>query len=245
MEHSVFGKRGWLLTPGLAVVVFTLCSIALPVGHRDSGALYRRDPGVVGALARWAADLHDGFWQPTARPVLASVSAVRASRGAGVELCRRGLAEEAVRYYKAQRSLSLDDREALFNLLDYLIVNADYDRAEWYAREGDMLLHGGVLRNNLAWHYTQARIRPDMALALALSSVTSDRNPCAVDTLAWAYFRNGMYRDAVKTANETLAADRSWGSSLMGYEDEHAKQSSRKLLALIGTDKPAPPARAR
>lgn len=244
MEQTVFGKRGWVLVPGLVVLVFTLASLALPVGQGERGASFRRDPGMVGALARWAAELHDGYWHRNARPGLSMTPGLNErGRSAGIELCRRGLAEEALAYYHQHRYLSLADREALFELLNYLIVNGEYDRAERYAREGDMLLHGGVLRNNLAWHYTQTRLRPTTALALALSSVAADRNICAVDTLAWAYWRCNMTSDAVRTANQTLAFNSPWGSSLMRYEEDRAKASSRKLLGLMG--RTAAPATSR
>jgi hypothetical protein len=146
-------------------------------------------------------------------------------------LCRRGEAEQAVALYKRIGVTSLADHEALYQLSERLVVDANYDRCEWYARAADELLHGNILRNNLAWHYTQADIRQQQALDLALASVADGRDACNVDTLAWAYFRDGQPEVAASVARETLAFG---DGSPDPYDGPRAKESSRRLLGLMG-----------
>ena len=62
-------------------------------------------------------------------------------------------------------------------------------------------------------------------------SLESTVNAITVDTLAWAYYRDGQYAVARGVARETLAF--SSGSGLSAENTERAKASSRRLLALL------------
>ena len=151
----------------------------------------------------------------------------------GIELCRRGLAEDAIAWYKTHGVMSHADGDALFELTETLIVNGEYDRAEWYVVEADRLLGGGTLRNNLAWHYTQTYQRQQKALDLALASVADRREACNVDTLAWAYYVNGDLDVARSVARETLTFGTSWLSGFCAWQESEARLSSERLLRLI------------
>lgn len=237
MRHRI-RRHDWLMVPGAAVALFAIAAIVLPLGSDGLGAYVGLEPGVAPSLARWARDIHDGFWGP-ARPVMARVPerAVTTDRVRALELCAKGEAEAAVALYEQIGVLTPADEEALFELNEYLIVNGEYDRAEWYAPKADRLLGGGVLRNNLAWHYTQVNIRPKQALDLALNSVAEDRNACNVDTLAWAYYRNGEYATAESVAKETLDFRTTWLSGLAAWEEQEARRSSERLLQMISQDR--------
>ncbi|MBI2300219.1 MAG: hypothetical protein HYU66_14950 [Armatimonadetes bacterium] len=242
--RSRFPTKLWLMAPGLAAAVFAVLAILLPVGSDGLGAYAGSEPGVAPALGRWARDIHDGFWRRPAAPLMlrfvtpgspAEESASRLGDHARARLlCHRGKAEEAVALYRKLGVLTPEDEAALFDLNDWLVVNGNYNRCEWYAKEADKLLGGGILRNNLAWHYTQVNRRAHQALDLALMSVAEDRNPCNVDTLAWAYFRNGKRDLAAKLARETLAFERPWFTDPSSWQEEAAQDSSRRLLGLLG-----------
>lgn len=231
-------KRLWLMAPGLAVLMFTIASIVLPVGSDGLGRTIRQDGSLGAATATWARDLHDGFWhRQTAHPTLMR-PALRVEQDLHAdarELCRKGMAKDAVQLYQRIGIASYADIDALWDLSGWLVTNGEYDLAEWYVREADILLGGGTLRNNLAWHYTQTNQRATQALNLALSSTTAERNACNVDTLAWAYYRNGMVDDARRTALETLTFSTSWLESFGEWEETEAKRSSLELLELLET----------
>ncbi|MCC7493597.1 MAG: hypothetical protein IT204_14680 [Fimbriimonadaceae bacterium] len=230
----IHNKR-WLLLPGSSVLCFALASIVLPVGSAGLGARVGDQPGLAPALARWARDLHDGFHRGRERPA-GPVFTYRAASHEGAELAARGLARETVAWYRSHGLNHESDREVLYDLFEHLLVNGQYDLAEWYVREADMLLGGGVLRNNLAWHYTQTGRRAPQALGLALSSVNDDRNACNVDTLAWAYFRAGHRETAERYARQTLQfATRGLGD-FGAWEEHEAQESSRRLLDELRID---------
>ncbi|NUQ00006.1 MAG: hypothetical protein HUU35_09135, partial [Armatimonadetes bacterium] len=173
----------WLMAPGLAVVCFTLASIALPVGSDGLGAHLEQGSCPASSMAHWARDLHDGFWRTAGANPAPPVS----SRSIAQAFCAGGEAEQAIALYRRIGVRNEDDIASLCALAERLTLAGDWTRAEWYVREADMLLHGGMLRNNLAWHYTQTDQRPSQALALALSATLADRVAATVDTLAWAY----------------------------------------------------------
>ncbi len=241
MRTRTGATRPWLLLPGGAVLLFALASIALPVGSDGLGASLDDRADAATALAHWARDIHDGYWQGQGTPrALADRREARplTDRSLAQALCDRGQARDAVALYRRIGVRTEADRAALFHLNEVLIANADYDLAEWYAPQGDQLVGGGTLRNNLAWHYTQAEIRHVTSLRLALSAVTSDRNACSVDTLAWAYWRVGRHADAVRTAQETLKFTALDGGVLdVDWEVNEAKASSRRLLDRIAKER--------
>lgn len=234
-----FRRKFWPMVPGLAVAGFAIAAVILPVGSDGLGAHVSRAPGVLPATARWARDIHDGFWRP--KPHVTLVSTRRNSFGSPLsnqrrraqELCWLGRAREAVALYREIGVLTDSDRQALLGLGARLVYDADHDLSEWFAREGDRLLGGAILRNNLAWHYTQLGIRQHTALELAMQAVMENRTACNVDTLAWAQFGVGNRRAARETAEATLAIDDPWLTPLLREQQELAKQSSRRLLDIL------------
>lgn len=228
-------NRRWLLLPGSGVLCFALASIVLPVGSDGLGARVGDQPGLTAALARWARDLHDGFHRGPARPAL-TVWRYQTADHEGAALAARGEARQTIAWYREHGLHRESDREVLYDLFEHLLVNGQYDLAEWYVREADMLLGGGVLRNNLAWHYTQTNQRHPQALGLALSSVNDDRNACNVDTLAWAYYRAGHRATAARYAKQTLQFAVNDRHDFGAWEDQEAQESSRRLLDELRLD---------
>ena len=221
-------RRPWylksvlLLAPSAAVAVFALAAIALPVGANGLGGAARD------GLAGWARDIHDGFWRG-APALLSTVGVSDSPHRQAQSLCRLGQAEEAVTLYEKIGVRGEADEDALFGLLDRLVVEGDWTRCEWFAPRGDALMHTGALRNNLAWHYTQANLRPEKALDLALASVAEERRGYNVDTLAWAYYRDGQRGLAANIAREAIALC----DGRHDWESAHSAASSRKLLSVL------------
>ncbi len=224
--------RTWLLMPGTAVALFAIASIMLPIGRAQVGPVADGRCGIAPALASFAQDIHDGFWSRRGVP-LGCLADLAVADSEGLRYCRMGLAREAIAAFQTGGPLDPNERQGLYDLLDRLVMDGSFDLAEWFVREADMLLIGGGLRNNLAWHYTQVDIRPETALALALSSVTAERLPFNVDTLAWAYYRNGDLASAVATAQEAVTMSVPGRGGLAAYDDEASRESSRKLLRLM------------
>ncbi|MGC9196047.1 MAG: M48 family metalloprotease [Syntrophobacteraceae bacterium] len=84
--------------------------------------------------------------------------------------------------------------------------------------------------NNLAWLYATGPYsfrHPEDALKLALKAASLDPAPDILDTLAEAYFVNGMYGDAISTIDEALEE----GGKLHDYL---LKQKEKFQKALIG-----------
>lgn len=214
-----------LLLPGLLVLGFALAAIVLPVGSNGLGR------GVDGGLAGWARELHDGFWRVGHR--LATCATGGGAHARARALCATGQAEAAIAAYKHCGVLTAADHNALFELAEALVVDGRYDVAEWYVREADRLMDSATLRNNLAWHYTQTNQRHQAALNLALASVADDREPFNIDTLAWAYYRDGQTALAAKVAQEVLdLPSSSWSYS--APQLRRGQESSRRLLKLLG-----------
>lgn len=228
-------RRTWLLVPGTAVAMFAIASIVMPVG-RDQVGPVPPACGIAPALAQFAQDLHDGFWsrRSASRGMFGErLQAFVEPETEGLRYCLMGQPREAIAAFQATGLRDENDRQGLYDLLDRLVVDGQYDLAEWYVREADILLGGGGLRNNLAWHYTQVEIRPETALALALSSVTAEREPYNVDTLAWAYYRNGDVRHAIESAHSAIGMEQPGRHGLGAWQDEESRESSRRLLRLI------------
>lgn len=232
-----FGRKSWPTWPGVAVCAFSLASIVLPVGSHGLGADLGDGGGPTLAARRWARDIHDGFWsRPTADAVRGTFSFHAPGsdeRRRAVELCAAGRAREAVAIYDQIGALTATDQQALMDLAAHLLCDADYAECEWFAREGDRLLGGSRLRNNLAWFYTQRQMRPRAALDLALGSVADARNATNVDTLAWAYWNADDPERARLVATETLAFDETYLTTLSRHQQAQAQASSRELLTAL------------
>jgi len=68
--------------------------------------------------------------------------------------------------------------------------------------------HNPTILNNLAWLYAtspQPYFHPDEALKLALQAAANHSEPYILDTLAEAYYANGLYRKALETIKQALA----------------------------------------
>lgn len=240
--------RAWLLLPGLTVVIFTLVSIVCPIGSDQIGPLPRHWPGLMPAAARFAQDLHDGFWHSavpvsgcdTARPFVGGDRGFAGGLSGTMDIDRdRACAQRALVALREGRLTPDDLFETLDRCLVRLCQGGSYDAAEAFAREVDRTLGSGTFRNNLAWYYTQDNRRVEQALALAQASVATQREPYNVDTLAWAYYRCGDLVQAVATAREVLdwpeGRGEVWGERV-GPVDPEAAQSSQTLLETIGQE---------
>ncbi|MBI5832262.1 MAG: hypothetical protein HZB16_08145 [Armatimonadetes bacterium] len=223
-QRPWYHKSVLMMAPGALVALFAMSSIVLPVGSDGLGSQ------ATTPLAAWACDIHDGFWQGGLQSLLMTDTSDPEHRRAR-QLCLLGDADEAMALYHRIGVRSIADYEAIYSLNERLVMDAKWDVAERTAVASDKLLRSGLLRNNLAWHYTQANLRPAQALNLALASVADARDVCNVDTLAWAYYRDGQLAVARGVAKETLAFPAT--SGLRGGNTERAKESSRRLMALI------------
>ena len=95
--------------------------------------------------------------------------------------------------------------------------------------------------NNLAWLYVQQRIHPQKTVELALNAVRqapTEKN--FLDTLGWAYLRDGQYRKALRafeqvvaspaaTEEELSARNSSWKGITGLVQAEKAFQASRRF----------------
>ena len=74
-------------------------------------------------------------------------------------------------------------------------------------------------RNNLAWLYVEQQIVPQKAIELAQLAVKqAPKKPIFLDTLAWAYFRDGQYHKAVRTFEQVLLVPSETESDLQAQE---------------------------
>ncbi len=116
----------------------------------------------------------------------------------GVLLFRTGRVDDAIRVYN--KGIKVDptfDRlyhnlgEALYSIGKYASAKKQYNTA--------LKLNPGSMKtfNNLAWAYAERGENLDDALALASAAVGSDQqNGFFYDTLAWVYFRQGLFEEA-------------------------------------------------
>ncbi|MDR3567440.1 MAG: M48 family metalloprotease [Syntrophobacteraceae bacterium] len=83
--------------------------------------------------------------------------------------------------------------------------------------------------NNLAWLYATGPYsfrHPEEALRLALKAASINPAPGILDTLAEAYFVNGMYEDAVATIDQAIAEGGSMRDYLLKQKDKFEKALS-------------------
>ena len=84
----------------------------------------------------------------------------------------------------------------------------------------------GTWNNNLAWLYVEQQTNPQKAVELALNAVKqapTEKN--FLDTLGWAYYRNGQYRKALRAFEQVVA------SPIATEEDFKAQESGWKGIA--------------
>ena len=74
-----------------------------------------------------------------------------------------------------------------------------------------------VAYNNLAWFYVQKNVRPKECLTLAKQAIgRAPRDLNTLDTVAWAYLRNGMFDESIGTFADVLKRDPTFESSWEG-----------------------------
>ncbi len=219
-------KYAVLMAPGVFVALFALVSIALPVGSDGLGSAARTP------LSVWARDIHDGFWTQASATLtgcsryMHESTAVSQERAQARRYCRLGEGDRALAIYR-RIGLSGDDHY-LWMLNDRLLQLRRWDEAERTAIGSDALSPGSPFRNNLAWHYTQENMRVAESLDLALAAVADGRTAYNVDTLAWAYYRDGQPEVARRVAGEAINFSGPWSGS-----DAESVASSQRLLALL------------
>ena len=99
----------------------------------------------------------------------------------------------------------------------------------------------GTWSNNLAWLYVEQRTNPQKTVELALNAVRqapTEKN--FLDTLGWAYLRNGQYRKAlrafeqvvaspIETEEELKAQESGWKGITELVQAEKSPQASRNF----------------
>ena len=91
----------------------------------------------------------------------------------------------------------------------------------------------GTWNNNLAWLYVEQQSNPQKTVELALNAVKqapTEKN--FLDTLGWAYYRNGQYRKALRAFEQVVA-------SAIETEEEFKAQASgwKGITALVQAEK--------
>lgn len=85
--------------------------------------------------------------------------------------------------------------------------------------------------NNLAWFYVQKKIRPEEAVSLAEKAVSlSPGTDFILDTLGWAYLRNGQFDKCLAAFEKALSLDPALDSSWEGVSEFINAGGSRKSL---------------
>jgi len=76
------------------------------------------------------------------------------------------------------------------------------------------------LYNNLAWFYVEKKIKPKEAISMARKAVgLAPGNAAILDTLGWAYLRNGQFDEALQTFSEVFSIDPRSTSSWNGVSE--------------------------
>ncbi len=91
----------------------------------------------------------------------------------------------------------------------------------------------GTWNNNLAWLYVEQQSNPQKTVELALNAVKqapTEKN--FLDTLGWAYYRNGQYRKALRAFEQVVA-------SAIETEEEFKAQASgwKGITKLVQAEK--------
>ena len=95
----------------------------------------------------------------------------------------------------------------------------------------------GTWSNNLAWLYVEQQINPQKTVELALNAVKqAPTKKDFLDTLGWAYFRNGQYRKALRAFEQVVA------SPIAAEEELRAQESGWRGLAELAQAEKSPQA---
>jgi tetratricopeptide (TPR) repeat protein len=139
------------------------------------------------------------------------------------DMCeKQGDSGKAIAYYKEAIELAPNDSDLYeklgdvyrdMGMLDEALAEYDASQAE-PRTEIEQGSTNSCVYNKLAWFYVDKEIRPEEMLSLAKKAVelapdTFKRSHLNVhlDTLGWAYFRNGQLDEALKTFFQVLSTD--------------------------------------
>lgn len=143
--------------------------------------------------------------------------------------------EKAVDYYKQAIDIALDNSSLHVKLgdlyreqdmLDEAI--AEYDASQTQTKtEIEQGSTNPWLYNNLAWFYIEKNMKPKESVFLAKKALElAPGNGTMLDTLGWAYLRNGQFDEALKTFPKVFAGEPHSVSSWKGVSE--VTQSSVK-----------------
>jgi Zn-dependent protease with chaperone function len=124
---------------------------------------------------------------------------------------KKNLTYELVGKELNQRLLKEPDNIELYQGLAmvYQHLGKNEEAIETYKRILDLDANHAVSLNNLAWLLVtlpnEELRNPERALELAKKAVAIERSPVFLDTLAEAYYVNGLIQEAVKTIREAIA----------------------------------------
>lgn len=93
----------------------------------------------------------------------------------------------------------------------------------------------GTWNNNLAWLYVEQQTKPQKTVELALNAVKQGpKEKNFLDTLGWAYLRDGQYRKALRAFEQVV------GSPAETEDDLRAQESGwHGVTELVQAEKPA------
>ena len=106
----------------------------------------------------------------------------------------------------------------LYLNLEYFYTRAkelDPQEGRFWDRKLEALYRGAVKKdpangtwsNNLAWLYVEQQTNPKKTVELALNAVRqAPKKKNFLDTLGWAYFRNGQYRKALRAFEQVVTS---------------------------------------
>ena len=106
----------------------------------------------------------------------------------------------------------------LYRNLEYFYTRAkelDPHEGRFWDRKLEAFYHRAVKKdpengkwsNNLAWLYVEQQTNPQKTVELALNAVRqAPKEKNFLDTLGWAYFRNGQYRKALRAFEQVVAS---------------------------------------
>lgn len=139
---------------------------------------------------------------------------------------KRNMSYEFVGKALNQRLLKEPDNIDLYQGLAivYQHLGRNEEAIETYERIINLDANHAVSLNNLAWLLVtvpnEDLRNPDRALDLAKRAVALERSPVFLDTLAEAYYVNGIIREAVKTIREAIAL----ATENRGYYEKQLKK---------------------
>jgi len=124
----------------------------------------------------------------------------------GVLLYRTGRTSEAIKIYKKGIKLDPALDRLHHNLGEAFHSEGDYKGAIRHYNLALKLNPGSAKTfNNLAWTYAQRGENIEDALALATAAVEADqKNGFYYDTLAWVYFKQGLFEEARQTVMKAI-----------------------------------------